>query len=333
MPAVGAAGAPDAEARAPDYGAENYCSPYTPTINITYYFSGPFTSAERDLGRQAFADWDAIDDNAGLAIYTSNEVPPGNHNVEVRRVPNGSGSNAPCGGTLINIDNPILRTFRHEIGHKHGLNHVGASHDLESGSDPTMDGCGSGTAIRADDHANVLYRRSGARITPNGGFENGYAFGWTFPNGGGSSYTAGPFQGARSLQLSAGAVASAGARIVSSPSVLRTRVSYKHSGSSAARYKFEYRPAAHASGSPLCGNAWTPSNIRWDAAPVPGPWTTRLNQNLPATSNWISRTDVIPPPTTSTTYATISPRGIDYQISYWASDNINLVDNIEVYRG
>lgn len=321
-----------AATRAPEFGTQNWCDPYTPITNIRYYFSGPFTSAERNIGRDAFEDWRQVVDNASNSLYTSAEVAPGNHNVEVRRVASG-GSYATCGDPLIVIDNPILRTFRHEIGHKHGLNHVGPSHDLETGFDPTMDGCGSGTAIRADDHANALYRRSSGRITPNGGFENGYAFGWSFPNGGGSTYTSNPYQGARSLQLASEAVASTQARVVTSPGTLRARVTYKHSGSTSARYKFEYRGAPHASGTPGCGNAWAPGNIRWDLAPAPGAWTVRMERYLGATSSWASVTSAIDPPTSSSTYASISPRGIDYQLSYFASNATNFVDNIEVYRG
>lgn len=316
----------------PAFGTQNYCNPYQPNIDARYVFTGPFTNAERDLGRDAFDDWDQVLDNAANSLYASSEVPFGSHDVEVRRVPNGAGSNAPCGGTVINIDSPILRVFRHEIGHNHGLNHVGASHDLRTGLDPTMDGCGSGTAIRAEDHANVLYRRSSGRITPNGGFENA-GLGWLVTNGSGTLSSTNPVQGNSSMQLSSGAVAEAQARVVSGPGSLRTRVSYKHSGSNSASYKFEYREAPHNSGTPSCGNAWTPSNYRWDVAPTPGPWIQMLNRSLgPSGATWISRTDPIGMPTPTQDYGTLSPRGMDFKISYWSSNNTNLIDNLEVYR-
>lgn len=139
------------------HGVLNYCNPYQPIINTSYYFSSGWTAAERDRARLAFSSWDALRLNGGAAIYSSQEVPPSSSAVEMRRVASGT-NNAPCNGALINIGNPTTSILRHEIGHNHGLNHSGPSHDIRTGQSPTLNGCGAGSAIRGDDLSSALYR-------------------------------------------------------------------------------------------------------------------------------------------------------------------------------
>lgn len=142
----------------------------TVTWKFTNPFGFPWSTAQKDRVRAAFAEWESLDDLDGGSIADWVEQ-SGTVEVHVQRYdfPTGILGEADCEAGYLRVDgslsgDALQGVATHEAGHIMGLAHVSHEEDLTTSAHPTMSSgeCSSAhpawQTVEHDDYAALMQR-------------------------------------------------------------------------------------------------------------------------------------------------------------------------------